>query len=215
MTLLANPFMFPKLLFIPNKKKNMNKNKTKQKTLVQNLCDSYKLYILESPAAIVWESQWAAGFLNIWVCSSISSLKKNDRRDLETYWCLSFRSNMSMSLFQLVWLTTVTACIFFMHPFVQLPSVSQSVSKSVDLISDFVAGECSVERESVISRQIVRTRVTREQIISWIWAQLIAAVDNPDSLLPPGFHLLSHQAQNCGKSRKNKCLIVFDKLLEN
>lgn len=85
-------------------------------------------------------------------------------------------------------LTEVSIC-----PFVCVcQSKNLSISSS---ISDFVAGEYI---KSVISWLIVPIRAMRRQFISWIWLQLIAAVDDPDSLLPPGFHLFSHQAQNPG-----------------
>lgn len=96
---------------------------------MQNLC-GLRVYI----KFIFWgpQQQWfqkshmATGLLNIRVCSSISSLKKNATRDNETRICLCFHRNLSMSLFSSR-LTEVWICPFV---YVHLISVSQSVCYS-------------------------------------------------------------------------------------
>lgn len=63
-----------------------------------------------------------------------------------------------------------------------------------------VVGEYAVKKNiiSVKTWPIIRTTVRRRPIVSWIWPQLIAAVVDLDSLLPPGFQLFGHQAVSPG-----------------
>lgn len=59
---------------------------------------SYKVYILGFPAAVVWEVPWGHWvFFEHGVCSSISSLKKNIRRDKERQLLVSFHCILSLS----------------------------------------------------------------------------------------------------------------------
>lgn len=166
---------------------------------MQNLCDLYKLYVLGwSQQQQFGKSQGATGFLeHVSLFINIFTEEKCQKRQLETTPCLCFSTNMSLCFLYSFWLTEVTKCTFVcvhLSNFCQPPSLSAHCWS----ISELVAGEYTVDKESVISWPVVQTRATRGQIISWIWAQLIAAVDIPDSLLPQGFHLLSHQEQNCG-----------------
>lgn len=63
-----------------------------------------------------------------------------------------------------------------------------------------VVGEYAVKKNivSVKTWPIIRTTVRRRPIVSWIWPQLIAAVVDLDSLLPPGCQLFGHQAVSPG-----------------
>lgn len=90
----------------------------------------YKVYILGSPAAVVWEVPWGHWVFEHRVCSSISSLKKNARRDkqrqlfasvsIATCPCLSFPAR----------LTEVSICPFVR---VHLSNFCQSTNLSVNL----------------------------------------------------------------------------------
>lgn len=152
---------------------------------MQNLCGLYKVYILGSPAAVVWEVPWGHwGFEHTSLFINIFTEEKMPEETIRGYLPLLPQQHVLLP----ARLTEVSIC-----PFVCVcQSKNLSISSS---ISDFVAGEYI---KSVISWLIVPIRAMRRQFISWIWLQLIAAVDDPDSLLPPGFHLFSHQAQNPG-----------------
>lgn len=59
---------------------------------------------------------------------------------------------------------------------------------------------------------MVWIRDTGGQITPWICPQLIAAFEDPDSLLPPGFHLFRNT--ELWPVQEQESLIVFDKSLE-
>lgn len=156
----------------------------------------YKVYILGFPSSSGLGSPM--GPLGFWTLSlfiDIFTEEKCRMRHSETTTCLCFHSNLSLSLFQHDWQFSI--CPFVC---VHRSNICQSTAQRLNLFIYvwFVAGKDTVEKESVISRLIIPTTGTRRQIISWIWPQLIAAVEDLDSLLPPGFHLFSHQAQNAG-----------------
>ena len=90
MTNFSNPFHPLKLIFF------FFHNPVEKKTLVQNLCGLYKVYILGSPAAVVWEvprAHWDLEQMSLFI--NIFTEEKCQKRQLETTICLCFRSNVS------------------------------------------------------------------------------------------------------------------------
>lgn len=130
----------------------------------------YKVCLLGSPAAVVWEVPWVHwGFLKFFlilehvVCSLISSLKKKyQEKQFETASCLCS-------------IATDLGAVSF---------VSHFGSRSC--FRRFCSREKKVTSGS-ISLTALGTTCSR------IWPRLTTAVDDPDSLLPPATGLCEHR----------------------
>ena len=157
MTHFSNPFQTQKWLvfLITQSEKHTSAKFVQFKSL-------YKVYILGSPAAIVWEVPWGHWvFEHESLFINIFTEEKCQKRQQETTICLRFHSNPSLSLFFPAQLTKVPVCPFVC---VRLSNFCRSTSLCVHLF--LVLWLESMLQKKKITWLIIPTGVTRRQIIS-------------------------------------------------
>lgn len=146
MTHFSNPFQTQKLFifFITQSEKHTSAKFVRFKSL-------YKVYVLGSPAAVVWEVPWGHWVFEHGVCSSISSLKKNARRDnqRQLFASVSIATRPCLSLF--FSMTDSDVYLSILSVSIYLIPASQPVCLLIcSSISDFVAEEYAVEKKKSV-----------------------------------------------------------------
>lgn len=129
----------------------------------------YKVCILGSPAAVVWEVPWIHRVFSLtsWTSSLfVNIFTEEKKRQLET-----------------------TSCLCSIANYDGLALRSSHFGSRLSVRSCFSVRRFCSREEKVTSWLIFPTA----RMFSWIWPRLTAAVDGPDSLLPPAIRLCEHR----------------------